>query len=45
MFDYIARSGDVKQKIIDKHGLSAEEKEKWREEVISKFPLMAATDE
>lgn len=41
MYDYIAKSGDVKQiKIVDKYGLSDEEQEKWREEVRSKFPLM-----
>ncbi|MBO7426472.1 MAG: hypothetical protein J6U23_12430 [Clostridiales bacterium] len=46
MYDYIAKSGDVKWiKIIDKYGLSDEEQEKWREEVRSKFPLMAATSE
>lgn len=46
MYDYIAKSGDVKWiKIIDKYGLSDEEQEKWREEIQSKFPLMTTTDE
>lgn len=47
MYDYISHTGEdiTSIVILEKKGLEDSEQEKWREEVRSKFPLMAATSE
>ena len=47
MYDYISLTGEdiTSIVILEKKGLEDSEQEKWREEVRSKFPLMAATSE